>query len=167
LGSVRSAKKTVKRVDVQRLFELGLLSARAPLVSPHPTLLSLCAQGVLQGGLSVDLDVRPDELVGPLCQRLGGEALKLRILEVRTSPAELWVLRDKKESRWPVPDVPSLVRALNRAYRRVPTVRDIAVLGEWEDAWQLWCLEKDRLPALLKEGLLEAETVEVSALGAD
>ncbi len=155
----------MKRVDVQRLSDWGLLRGPAPLPSANPTLLSLCAGGVLQGGVSVDLDVRPDELLGPLCQRLGGEALKLRILEVRTSPAELWVLRDKKESRWPVPDVPSLVRALNRAYRRVPTVRAIALLGEWEDAWQLWCLEKDRLPALLEEGLLEAETDELSALG--
>jgi hypothetical protein len=148
----------LKQVDVQRLKALRLLSPQAPLPEASATLVRLCAQGALVGGLSVDLDVRPDELIGPLCQRLGGEALRLRILEVRTSPPEVWVLRDGKESRWPVPDVPALVRALNRAYRRVPTVRGIALLGEWEEAWQLWCLEKDSLCALLEDGLLEAET---------
>jgi len=93
-----------------------------------------------------------------LCQRLGGEALRLRVLEVRTSPPEVWVLRDGKEARWPVPDVPALLSALNRAYRRAPTVRAIRLLGEWEETWQLWCLEKDSLRALVEEGLLTAET---------
>jgi hypothetical protein len=156
----------LRPVDVQRMSALELLKARVPLPPGTPTLAGLCAAGVLQGGLSVALDVRPDELVGPLCQRLGGEALQLRILEVRTSPQELWVLRDGKEARWPVPDVPALVHALNLAYRRVPTVRAIVLLGVWDAGWQLWCLEKDRLPALLEEDLLQAETVEeLSVLG--
>jgi hypothetical protein len=161
-----TAGRDVKRVDVQRLSALGLLSAAVPLDGAGPTLVGLCAQGALQGGLSVDSDVRPDELLGPLCQRLGGEALRLRIQEVRTSPPEVWVRLEGKESRWPVPNVPSLLRALNRAYRHRPTVRAIALLGEWEDAWQLWCLDKASLRALLKEGLLQAENEdELSALG--
>ena len=156
----------MRREDVQRLSALGLLSTEESLPVGTPTLAALCAAGGLQGGLSVALDVRPDELVGPLCQRLGGEALRLRILEVRTSPQELWVRVHETEARWPVPDVPALVRALNLAYRRVPTVRAIARLGVWDDAWQLWCLEKDRLPALLEADLLHAENVEeLPALG--
>jgi hypothetical protein len=143
---------------------LGLLTSERP-GEGTPPLVALCASGLLRGGLQVALDVRPDELVGPLCQRLGGEALRLRILEVRTSPAELWVRLFEKEARWPVPDVPALLRALNLAYRRVPTVRAVALLGTWEEAWQLWCLEKDVLGRLLTEGLLEAEnSKELSAL---
>jgi hypothetical protein len=158
---------TLGQKDVQRLSALGLLSPQQALSMSGSTLAGVCAKGGLLGGLSVALDVRPDELVGPLCQRLGGEALRLRILEVRTSPQELWVLREGKEWHWPVPDVPALVDALNLAYRRVPAVRAIALLGKSEDAWQLWCLEKDRLPLLLDGGLLEAENVDqLSALGA-
>jgi hypothetical protein len=157
--------RNLRREDVQRLSALGLLSANEEQ-HEETSLASLCAAGVLQGGLSVALDVRPDELVGPLCQRLGGEALRLRILEVRTSPQELWVRKDEREARWAVPDVPALVRALNLAYRRVAKVRAIACLGVWDDAWQLWCLEKDRLPGLLEEDLLQAENMdELSALG--
>jgi hypothetical protein len=108
----------------------------------------------------VALDVRPDELVGPLCQRLGDEALRLRILEVRTSPPELWVRVHETEARWPVPDVAALVRALNLAYWGVPSVRAIAQLGVWDEAWQLWCLEKRVLRTLLEEELLQAEVVD-------
>ena len=126
-------------------------------------MLVLCAEGALEGGLSVASDVTPDELVGFLCQRI--EARTLRILEVRTSPPELWVQLEKKEERWPVPDVSALVSELNRAYRRVPSVRAIAVLGDAEDARQLWCIPKGVLRVLLKEGLLQAEnSAELSAL---
>ena len=158
---------TLGQRDVQRLSALGLLAPDGAPGAGGSTLAGLCADGALLGGLSVALDVRPDELVGPRCQRLGGEALQLRILEVRTAPQELWVRCEGKESHWPVPDFPALVKALNTAYRRVPTVRAIALLGKSLDAWQLWCLEKDRLPLLLEGGLLEAENVhQLSALGA-
>jgi hypothetical protein len=155
----------MKALDVQRLSALGLLvPGRAPDKAPV-ALAALCGAGALVGGLSVALDVRPDELVGPLCQRLGGAALELRILEVRASPPELWVRLAKKEERWPVPDVPALVRALNSGYRNVAPVPAIAELGEWDEAWQLWCIPKSLLLTLQKEGLLEAENAEeLSAL---
>jgi len=144
-------------VDVKRLRELGLAAPPEGHGAEEPSLLSLCAAGALKGGLSVALDVRPDELVGPLCQRMGGAAQRLRVLEVRTAPPELWVQVEKKEERWPVKDVPALVHALNRGYRGAPSVRAVAYLGAWDDAHQLWCLSKEVLPALFREGLLEAE----------
>jgi hypothetical protein len=128
-------------VDVQRLSELGLLQ-RAPGDASR-SLAELCAAGALVGGVSVAVDVRPDELVGPLCQRLGGAALGLRIEEVRSAPPELWVRLGKMEARWPVPDVHALVGALNQAYRRDPGVLAIAELGAVDGAWQLWCVPKD------------------------
>src|SRR5450631_163668 len=150
----------MKPLDVQRLFALGLLvPGWVPSEAPV-TLAALCGAGALLGGLSVALDVRPDELVGPLCQRLGGAALELRILEVRASPPELWVRLAKKEERWAVPDIRALIRALNQGYRSVAKVAAIALLGERDDAWQLWCIPKGLLPTLQAEGLLEAENAE-------
>jgi hypothetical protein len=152
-------------VDVQRLRALGLLSTNAGRAAGETTLQVLCAAGALEGGLSVALDVRSDELLGPLCQRMGDAARRLRVVEVRTAPPELWVRVEEKEMKWPVPAVPSLVRALNRFYRGAPAVRAVADLGVWEDGHQLWCLSKQVLPTLLHEGLLEAENwKELSAL---
>jgi hypothetical protein len=153
----------VQGADVQRLQALGLLTPSESLPAGRPTLLQLCADGALDGGLSVALDVRPDELVGFLCQRI--EARNLRIREVRNDPPELWVQLGKKEERWGVPDLGALVSELNRAYRSASSVRAIALLGERDEAHQLWCVPKAALRALLAEGLLEAENAaELSAL---
>lgn len=152
-----------KGADVQRLQALGVLAPAESLPAGRPTLRQLCAEGALDGGLSVALDVRPDELVGFLCQRI--EARNLRIREVRNEPPELWVQLGKKEERWGVPDLEALVSELNRAYRSAPSVRAIARLGETDAAHQLWCIPKAALRALLAEGLLEAENaIELSAL---
>lgn len=152
-----------KGADVQRLLALGLLAPAESLPEGRPTLLQLCAEGALDGGLSVALDVRPDELVGFLAQRM--EVRNLRILEVRNEPPELWVQLGKKEERWAVPDLAALVSELNRAYRSASSVRAIALLGKRDDAHQLWCIPKAGLRALLEEGLLEAENApELSSL---
>ncbi|MGO9829427.1 MAG: hypothetical protein ACLPJH_04755 [Myxococcaceae bacterium] len=148
--------------EVQRLLELGLLRA-APVQAP--SLLSLCAAGALEGGLSVALDVRADDLVGPLCTYLGGPAARLRVLDARTDPPELWVRVEGKEQRWAIPDVAALVTQLNRCYREQPDVNAVARLGAWEGAWQLWCIRKNVLPAVLRESFFWAENSgELSAL---
>jgi hypothetical protein len=153
----------LRRADVQRLAALGLLSAGAESAADERSLVELCAEGRLEGGLSVATDVRPDELLGPLCQRIGARSFS--VLDVRISPPELWVQVGESKLRWAVPDVEALVRALNRAYRREPDVRAIAQLGEKDEARQLWCIPKGTLPALLGEGLLRAENQEeLSAL---
>jgi hypothetical protein len=158
----------MSRADVRRLQALGLVSEAERIPDEATSLRALCAAGALEGGLSVASDVRPDEVLGPLCQRIGGAAQRLRVVEVRTAPAELWVRVQDKEERWPVPDVPALARALNRCYREAPAVRAIALLGEWDEALQLWCIPKDALGVLLGEGLLQAEnSEELSALVAD
>ncbi len=148
--------------DVHRLEALGLVSAER-IPDRQPSLPALCAAGVLEGGLSVASDVRPDELVGALCQRIGAPGL--RVLDARTAPPELWVRVGEREEHWPVEDVPALVSALNLCYRSAPTVRAIASLGDWEGARQLWCIPKRALGVLLDEGLLKAENSrELSAL---
>ncbi len=151
--------------SIERLVELGLLRAGQRAPDSRPSLRALCAAGVLEGGLSVASDIRPTDLVGPLCSYLGGPAARLRVLEALSEPAEVWVLVGGKEERWPTPDVAALVTHLNRCYRREPQVPAIARLGRWEDAWQFWCISKRVLTVVLREKFFEAEnSAELSAL---
>ncbi len=154
--------------DVQQLLALGLLRPPGPLAAEGASLLALCAAGALEGGLSVASDVRPADLVGPLCSYLGGKAARLRILDARTEPAELWVRLDAREERWPTPDIAALVTHLNRGYRHQAEVPAVARLGIWESDFQLWCIPKRLLSSVLRKGFLQAENLaEVSALQVD
>jgi hypothetical protein len=119
---------------------------------PHVALLRLCDAGLLQGGLSVALGVRPDELTGPLTQAMGGAARGFKVVDVRERPTlELHVLVGERTERWEVEDLAALVHNLNDLYRESGDVRAIAVLGEWADALQLLCVEKRVLPRLLRQ----------------
>jgi hypothetical protein len=119
---------------------------------PHVALLRLCDAGLLHGGLSVALGVRPDELVGPLTLAMGGAARTLKVVDVRERPTfELHVLVGERTERWEVEDLAALVHNLNDLYRELPEVRAVAVLGEWADALQLLCVEKRALPRLLRQ----------------
>jgi hypothetical protein len=124
-----------------RLKELGLLKGRGE----QRTLLALCHAGRLVGGLSISLRATPDEVVGPLSHAMGGVAMKLKVLDVRgTRPMELQVefpsTNGPRVERWELDDVRGLVHNLNDLYRDEPTVKQVRVLGEWEDMLQLWCL---------------------------
>jgi hypothetical protein len=119
---------------------------------PHVSLLRLCDAGLLHGGLSVALGVRPDELVGPLTLAMGGAARSLKVVDVRERPTlELHVLVGERTERWEVEDLAALVHNLNDLYRESQQVRAVAVLGEWADALQLLCVEKRMLPRLLRQ----------------
>jgi len=141
------------------LAELGLLARPVPATGGPPSLPALCASGALEGGLAVALDVRPDELLGPLCLRIGGEARDLRVVDVRERPSELWVQGAAGVEHWPTPDIRALVKRLNARFRSSPDVRAIALLGPWEDAQQLWCIPKEALGPLLAKRLLRAENL--------
>lgn len=119
---------------------------------PEVSLLRLCDAGLLHGGLSVAPGVRPDELVGPLTQAMGGAARGFKLVDVRERPTlELHVLVGDGTERWEVEDLSVLVHNLNELYREQPQVRAVAVLGEWADALQLLCVEKRALPRLLRQ----------------
>ncbi len=116
---------------------------------PDAELLRLCEAGALQGGLSVALDVRPDELVGALCAAIGGGALKLRVVDVREKPAFTLVISFAGvEEKWEVEDARALAHNLNDLFKDDRAARAVAVLGEWEDALQLWCVPKAALARL-------------------
>src|SRR4051812_18917989 len=68
---------------------------------PEVSLLRLCEAGVLSGGLSVALGVRPDELVGALTQAMGGSARRLKVVDVRERPVfELHIVAGELTERW-------------------------------------------------------------------
>ncbi len=119
---------------------------------PEVSLLRLCDAGLLHGGLSVSLGVRPDELVGPLTQAMGGAARGFKLVDVRErNTLELHVLVGDSTERWEVEDLSALVHNLNDLYRDALEVRAVAILGEWSDALQLLCVEKRSLPRLLRQ----------------
>jgi len=119
---------------------------------PHVSLLRLCDAGLLVGGLSVAYGVRPDELMGPLTLAMGGAARNLKVVDVRERPVlELHVQAGDVTERWEVEDLSTLVHNLNDLYRDAADVCAIAELGEWEDALQLWCVDKRTLPRLVRQ----------------
>jgi hypothetical protein len=123
-----------------------------PSEPPQVALLRLCDAGLLHGGLSVALGVRPDELAGPLTLAMGGAARNFKVVDVRERPTlELHVLVGERTERWEVEDLAALVHNLNDLYRESRQVRAVAVLGEWADALQLLCVEKRALPRLLRQ----------------
>ena len=142
----------------ERLSRDGLLKPGAePRAEPRAAgradleLLRLCDRGALEGGLSIALDVRPDEAFGALCTAIGGKARGIRVVDVRDRPApELRVRLGDVEERWEVEDLHALAHNLNQLLAEDPAARAVAILGEWGDALQLWCVPKAKLPALLR-----------------
>lgn len=119
---------------------------------PHVSLLRLCDAGALVGGLAVGYGVRPDELVGPLTAAMGGAARRFKVVDVRERPVlELHILAGDITERWEVEDIPALVHNLNDLYREAADTRAVALLGEWNDALQLLCVDKRALPRLLRQ----------------
>jgi hypothetical protein len=115
-------------------------------------LLKLCGAAALEGSLSVALDVRADELIGPLVSTMGGMAAELKVIEVRDEPRpELTVRLAGLQTTWSVPDLDALVGHLNTLFKADPSTKAVAILGEWDDALQLWALDKRALPELLQE----------------
>jgi|GEM_PF-396646 len=121
-------------------------------------LLRLCARETLVGGISVDFRVRPDELIGPLLSLISGSARELRVLDSLSLPIpELIVSYRGQAHRWQVVGLKDLIRELNALFREDPLAGAIAILGEWDDMLQLWCLGKSQLSSLMKEGFFRTE----------
>ncbi len=140
------------------LERLELLVDGAHLPPGQQALVALCDAGVLEGGLTVALDLRPDELIGPLCERIGGAARSLKVLDVRDDPeVALVVDAGQGEETWDVREPRDLVERCNEEFREDLEARAVAVLGEWEDSLQLWCIPKRALSSLLRAPFFQAE----------
>lgn len=105
----------------------------------------LCQAGLLEGGLSVALDLRPEELFGPLTHRMGGSAAQLKLVDVLGDwPTELVLECRGEELRWRVESLEGLVENLNELVARERNPRAWVVLGEYEDMLQLWLLTRQQ-----------------------
>jgi hypothetical protein len=83
---------------------------------------------------------------------MGGAARRFKVVDVRERPSlELEILAGDVSERWEVEDLSELVHNLNDLYRETRDVRAIAMLGEWNDALHLLCVDKSALPRLLRE----------------
>ena len=143
---------------LERLSQLGLIKPQFDRTSlsvsadPQGELPKLCSASALEGGLSVALDVRPDELIGPLAMAIGGMAAELRVIDVRDRPqSEMTIRLEALEKTWKVGSQEALVQHLNELFKLDPSAKAVAVLGECEDALQLWALDKRMLAELLRE----------------
>ena len=141
--------RTVANPVAEWLRRRGLLTGRAG----KGDLLRWCHKGQLKGGLSVSLRATPDEAFGTVVQLLGAK-LKLNDVRVRAGePMELQVEyslgEERKAEKWAVEDVPGLVHNLNDLYRDRPEVKAGVVLGEWNDMWQLWAVDKQVVREML------------------
>lgn len=141
------------RVEVLR--QLTLLRGQPP----DEPLRTLCHHDFLVGGLSIALDVKLDEALGPLLEVMGGPAPRIRVLDVRGASvhpessrgAQLFTVKiGKIEHHWEADGLESLVDTLNRAFAAEPGVKALVLLGEWEDMIQVWAVPKPALLELLK-----------------
>jgi len=140
------------------LERMGLLAEGAHFPSGQQALAALCDAGVLEGGLTIALDLKPDELIGPLCERIGSSARNLKVLDVRDDP-EIALIVDagNGEEGWEVREPRDLVERCNEEFSEDAEARAVAVLGEWEDSLQLWCIPKRALSSLLRAPFFQAE----------
>jgi len=143
---------------VEKLSRLGLIrmaenrEPKSQAASRLRSLLALCNAGVLEGGLSVALDVRPDELIGPLAIAIGNAGLELKVIDTRDEPRpEITVRLRSLEKTWTVHNLEALVTHLNELFEAEPAAKAVAVLGEHEDALQLWAVDKALLAELLRD----------------
>ncbi len=121
-------------------------------------LLRLCAAEALIGAISVSADVRPDELIGPLVSLIEGSARELRVLDSLDSAVpELIITYRGRIWDWKVSSLSDLVNELNRLFQEDPRARAVAVLGEWDDMLQLWCVPKEALSLLLRERFFQTQ----------
>jgi hypothetical protein len=134
------------------LKALGLLRGRGAARD----VVRLCHAGRLRGGLSISLRATPDEVVGPLVQALGGSATKLKVLDVRsTNPPVLEVAWREVQEKWECDGLEALVHNVNDLFRAEEDVGVAAVLGEWEDMLQVWCVSKAHAVTLLRRRALD------------
>ena len=146
----------LQQLNLVRAIEPGL---KALITRDEGTLLlRLCAAEALVGAISVDADVRPDELLGPLVSLIEGSARELRVLDSLDSVVpELIITYRGRIWEWKVSALSDLVNELNRLFQTDPRARAVAVLGEWDEMLQLWCVPKEALSLLPREKFFQPQ----------
>lgn len=127
---------------LQQLAALNLLRKEQP---PDEPLRTLCHHGYLVGGLSIALDVKTDEALGPLLDEMGANRM-MRVLDIQ---GQVFSVRlGEQQHEWEIDGLESLIDTLNRAFAKRPEVKALVLLGEWEDMLQVWALPKPVVASL-------------------
>ena len=127
----------------EHLEALKLLQKERP---PDEPLRTLCHHGYLVGGVSIALDVKIDEALGPLLEAMGGPARAMKVLDIQ---GRVFSVRlGSVEHEWELDGLESLIDTLNLAFSSTPEVRALVLLGEWEDMLQVWALPRPVVTAL-------------------
>lgn len=134
------------QTKAEQLADLQLLKKERP---PEEPLRALCHAGYLVGGLSIALDVKIDEALGPLLESIGGPARMLRVLDIQGMVFSVRI--GAVEHEWEIDGLESLVDTLNRAFAPWPEVMALVLLGEWEDMLQVWAVPKDVVRGLWEQ----------------
>lgn len=123
---------------MKQLREWGLIVGDEPL---PPSLRAACHEGRLVGGLSLSLRALPDEVVSTLTWAVGVQ--KFRVLDVRTtSPMLMEIEWGEVHETWELDDVATLIDDLNALFDEAPAIKELIILGEWEDMLQVWAVPK-------------------------
>lgn len=124
---------------MKKLREWGLITGDEPLPN---SLRRACHEGRLVGGLSLSLRALPDEVVSTLTWAVGVQ--KFRVLDVRTtSPMVMEIEWGQVHEKWEVEDVTTLIDDLNSLFDEAPAIKELIILGEWEDMLQVWAVPKN------------------------
>lgn len=119
--------------------EWGLVIGDEPLPN---SLRQACHEGRLVGGLSLSLRALPDEVVSTLTWAIGVQ--KFRVLDVRTtSPMVMEIEWGGVHEAWELDDVSALIENLNSLFDEAPALKELIVLGEFEDMLQVWAVPKE------------------------
>ena len=130
----------------QTLERLKLLRGAVP----DEPLRTLCHHDLLVGGLSIALDVKIDEALGPLLEAMGGSAPNIRVLDIRGTPAVFSVRIGKVAHEWEIDSLDALIDTLDRAFASDSTARRLVLLGEWDDMLQVWAVPDAALGELVE-----------------
>ena len=98
-------------------------------------------------GLSIALDVKIDEALGPLLELMGGAAHQLRVLDIRGKVFS--VKLGQLQHEWEIDGLEALIDTLNRGFAASADVKALVLLGEWEDMIQVWAVAKPVVKQLL------------------
>ena len=99
--------------------------------------------------MSIALDVKIDEALGPLLEVMGGPARVIRVLDIQGLVFSVRI--GKQQHEWEIDGLESLIDTLNRAFAASAEVNALVLLGEWEDMIQVWALPKATVVGLLTE----------------
>ena len=99
--------------------------------------------------MSIALDVKIDEALGPLLEVMGGPARTIRVLDIQGQVFSVRIGQQQHE--WEIDGLESLIDTLNRAFADSAEVNALVLLGEWEDMIHVWALPKATVVGLLTE----------------